>query len=117
MRASGRAVCRLVHQAREQIEQIPGVVRPGCSLRMVLDRERRDVQETYPLGGHIVEVHVRELHPTKIAGPNDGRDARSRPRAEVAGFVREVAVLVGVELTDRAEVDAEAVVLARDLDL
>ena len=91
-------------------------MRTGRGLGVVLHRERRHVEQPDALGGHVVEVHVRELHAAEPLERTTGATpaATHAPRSLASSV--EPAARLGDERADRAEVDAEAVVLARDLD-
>jgi hypothetical protein len=84
---------------------------------VVLNRERAQVERSHALDRHVVEVHVRELDRPERRRGDHGRHSRGDPGGDVARVVRPAAAALRVERADGAEVHAEAVVLARDLDL
>ena len=53
---------RLIHHRHKIIEQIPCIMRPRRSLRMILHAEQRQRPVPHPLIRVIVQIHMRNLH-------------------------------------------------------
>ena len=83
-----------VHEVDEAVEEVGGVVRAGRGLRVVLHRERRQVERLQALDDVVVEVDVAD-HDPAVAAAVVRRDGLAVERC----------------------VDREAVVVGRDLDL
>ena len=63
------------HEVDETVEEVGGVVRAGRGLGVVLDAERRLLEQREPLDDVVVEADVGD------AGRAEGRVERARPAA------------------------------------
>lgn len=104
-----------LHEPYELVEEIARVVRSRAALGMVLDAERRDVQELNALGRPIVEVYVREADSSHPIGPNDRSDSSPHPMTKVTHMVCFPVAEFGNEGTHAVEDETVVMVLRGNL--